>query len=99
MPVNPSHWTDSRPCCELIDLLKETGGMEEGKVRPTHDQRGIGTDTRSYLIRYVSLTSLQGGRVGLVFLIPIFLFYNEQLSKGSSLYSHLKFSLAPLLRG
>ena len=47
MPFNNLPWTAPLPCCQLIDLLKETGRMEKGKVRPTHERRGIGTDTRS----------------------------------------------------
>ena len=30
---------------KLIDLLNEPGRLEKGKVRPTHERRGIGTDT------------------------------------------------------
>jgi hypothetical protein len=37
--------------CQLIDLLKETEGLEKGKVLPTHERRGIGTDTQLYLVR------------------------------------------------
>ena len=45
MPCQILPWTDPLPCCQLIDLLNETEGLEEGKVLPTHDQRSIGTDT------------------------------------------------------
>ena len=51
MPGNTTHLTDTPHSCQLVDLLKETAGLEEGKVLPTHDQRGMGMDTYSYLIR------------------------------------------------
>jgi hypothetical protein len=47
MPRKTAHRTDAPKSCQLIDLLKETEGLEKVKVLPTHDRRGIGTDTRS----------------------------------------------------
>jgi len=41
MPDTHLHRADSLPCCQLIDLLKETGGLEKGKALPTHEQHGI----------------------------------------------------------
>jgi hypothetical protein len=51
MPGNNLDLTDTPHSCQLIDLSKETEGLEKQKVLPTRDQQGIGTDTYSYLIR------------------------------------------------
>ena len=40
MPCKTSTRTDPLPCCQLIDLLKETGGLEK-EALPTHEQHGI----------------------------------------------------------
>ena len=45
MPFIPAHRTDRSPFYQLIDLLKETGKVEEGKFRSNHEGRSIGTDT------------------------------------------------------
>lgn len=45
MPVNSTPRTDPSQYYQLIDLLKETEGLEEGKILPTHEQRSIETDT------------------------------------------------------
>ncbi len=50
MPRNASPGTDSPESDQLLDLLKETGGLAGREVAPTHERRGVGTDTRSYLI-------------------------------------------------
>jgi hypothetical protein len=47
MPRKTSPRTVPLPYCQLIDLLKETEGLEKGKVLSTHERQGIGTDTRS----------------------------------------------------
>jgi len=45
MPYNPVHRTDPPLHYQLIDLLKETGKVEEAKFRFAHDSRSIWTDT------------------------------------------------------
>ena len=45
MPFTHPYRTDSLSCCQLIDLLKETGRWREGKVLAAHEQRSIGTYT------------------------------------------------------
>lgn len=45
MPYNPAHRTDRPLCYQLIDLLKETGKVEEGNFRSNHECRSIGIDT------------------------------------------------------
>ena len=45
MPYNPAHRTDRPLCYQLIDLLKETRKVEEGKFRSNHGGRSIGIDT------------------------------------------------------
>ena len=55
MPCKTSPRTAPLPCCQLVDLLKgtgrvnETGRMREEKFLTTYEQRGIGTDTHSIL--------------------------------------------------
>ncbi|GJL69521.1 MAG: hypothetical protein NPIRA06_21560 [Nitrospirales bacterium] len=44
MPYNPAHRIERLPYYQIIDLLKETGKVEEGKFR-SNLGRSIGIDT------------------------------------------------------